>query len=106
MYGAPIVIAIRVGVLVAIVIGQEASLVVEGVLQGARTQRHLRGEILQIPVVHDPLVAETMRPPSPVQSLPLGPEVPAQGNGFAPEHTDVNQPLACTRAYNHGDGLV
>lgn len=80
-----VVIAFYVRVLVAVEIRQKAALVVQSVFQSAGADRYLGGEIFQIPVVHDPLVAKFLRPLDAVHSFPLRPEIPRKWDRSAPQ---------------------
>lgn len=88
--GSFVVITGWICVLVAVEVRQEAPLVSERVLQTARTQRNLRGEVLEVAVVHGPRVALLHRPIGTELALPLRGEVPRQRDRLAPQHPVIN----------------
>lgn len=80
-----IIVAIYIRIFVAIVIRKKATLIVQSVLQNARTKSYLSGKVLKISVIHNPFIAEFLRPPRAVLSFPLRSKVPTERNWPAPQ---------------------
>lgn len=102
VHRAFVVQTFRVGVPVAVHVRQESAPVVERVVQRARALEYLGSEVLQIPVVLDPIVAQFFRPGRAVPPVPLSREVPPERYGFAPQFSKVTDAPLC----NTSDGQI
>lgn len=85
MDGAAMMAARRIAVAVAIEVRQKAALVVQRLLERARTQRNVVGEVALVAIDVEPVVALRSRPVTAVDALPLRSEVPAERNRLRPE---------------------
>lgn len=88
VHRAPVQETLRVGVPVAVGVRQEAAAVHQRVVQRARALEYLGREVLQVPVVLDPVVAQLLGPPVAVPPFPLRREVPAERHRLAPQNSE------------------
>lgn len=84
MNATSVVHAGRISVAVAIEVGHKSALIRESLVESARTNRNLVGEVSEEAICTQPVIAERSRPIVAMSSFPLWTEIPGQWNGLRP----------------------
>lgn len=101
MNGALVMATRRISISIAVEVGHEATLVVQGMLQCARAHRNFISEISQESIGSQPVLTQRPRPIASVDSFPLRVEIPAQRDWFGPQCAIIDKLIGyCSFIYS------